>query len=248
MRNCKKEFDIDDLSLSNDPSHPLTSNKILFSPMDRSFPRLDYFQSLSKTFDSCSLTDIDVDQNDETISSDMKPRSTSVLSRNFSSATTNLSAYSTQSLLRKLLDKAQLLDQYYNKIYKTSINQSTLSLTSSSSNSCLGRSSSLSHSLLFQSKKNSSSKRYRQQFNGHLSSDSSRFDLYNDEDNVLRELIRFNNDIDLILSRLEMDDDHRQLTNKDQNNSDSFPVQQSNDDNHLQSTVTLDQPSQINEQ
>lgn len=54
------------------------------------------------------------------------------------------------------------------------------------------------------STKRSPARRYRQLYE-NISSDGSRYDLYVDEDNVLRELVRFNNDIDLILSRLDME-------------------------------------------
>jgi hypothetical protein len=50
-----------------------------------------------------------------------------------------------------------------------------------------------------------------------MSTDSSRFNLYADEDNVLRELIRFNNDIDLILSRLEMEGENVPVVNNNSN-------------------------------
>ena len=51
-----------------------------------------------------------------------------------------------------------------------------------------------------------------------MSADSSRFNLYADEDNVLKELIRFNNDIDLILSRLEMEGESVPAVNASQPN------------------------------
>ena len=138
----------------------------------------------------------------------------SFASRDFSSAATNLSAYSTQSLLRKLLDKAQVLNDYYNDIcHRTSHVQTPLSpsrkrSSSISTNSLLGRTGATPRSLLHRDQSNDSSRRSRRKrpsVYDNMSTDSSRFNLYADEDNVLKELIRFNNDIDLILSRLEME-------------------------------------------
>jgi energy-converting hydrogenase A subunit M len=57
-----------------------------------------------------------------------------------------------------------------------------------------------------------------------MSTDSSRFNLYADEDNVLKELIRFNNDIDLILSRLEMEGENIQQIDHRQRDSSSTPI------------------------
>jgi len=73
-----------------------------------------------------------------------------------------------------------------------------------------------------------------------MSADSSRFNLYADEDNVLRELIRFNNDIDLILSRLEMEGENvQQINNSNDNNIErhsSSSTQMLLDDNDPEST------------
>jgi hypothetical protein len=73
--------------------------------------------------------------------------------------------------------------------------------------------------------KKSPRKKYRN-FYDNISSDSSRFDLYTDEDNILRELIRFNNDIDLILSRLEMEGENLQQTTTNNSLSDENLIQQ----------------------
>ena len=154
---------------------------------------------------------VDIDrQNDDDLQS-ATPKS--FVSRDFSSATTNLSAYSTQSLLRRLLDKAQVLNEYYNEICTKEIVQPPLSpstkrSTSSSTNSLLGRTGATPRSLLHRDQSSESvrkSRRKHRSIYDNMSADSSRFNLYADEDNVLRELIRFNNDIDLILSRLEME-------------------------------------------
>lgn len=94
-----------------------------------------------------------------------------------------LSACSSQTLLRKLLDKAQVLDEYYKDFsHGNSSNRW-------SSNSLLTKSDRMFVPRLSSTQSN-----------------SSRFDLYPDEDNILRELVRFNNDIDLILSRLNTND------------------------------------------
>lgn len=220
------------------------------------FNDVDYFRCWTKNLDSFSFNDIEVSSsNCVTEASDEqfgKPRSTSFISKSNSSPTTDLSAYSTQSLLRRLIDKAQILDQYYNEIYKKKNNQSTLSLTSSSSNSGLGRSPSLSCSVSShrnRSKTRSSLSKRHRLCNENVSSDGSRYDLYNDEDNVLRELIRFNNDIDLILSRLEMDGDNLQVAANVDQQSEMLPVQQVTDDNQPQlSFVNDEQPSQLIEQ
>ncbi|CAF5055774.1 unnamed protein product, partial [Rotaria socialis] len=77
---------------------------------------------------------------------------------------------------------------------------------SPSTNSLLGRNGVTPRSLLHRDQSCESirkSRRKRRSLNDNMSADSSRFNLYADEDNVLRELISFNNDIDLILSRLE---------------------------------------------
>ncbi|CAF5185256.1 unnamed protein product, partial [Rotaria magnacalcarata] len=135
------------------------------------------------------------------------------VSNSLSLTTTNLSKYSTQSLLRKLLNKAQVLDEYYNDIVNKTKTQPSHSL-SSSINSLLGRSGGMSRPLINRIQSTDSFKRIPRRKFRHLydtkSMDSSRLDLYVDEDNVLRELIRFNNDIDLILSRLEMEGENLQ--------------------------------------
>lgn len=136
-------------------------------------------------------------------------------SRNFSSMATNLSAYSTQSLLKKLLDKAQVLNEYYNEICHQNAHPTERTssprpqrASSISNNSLLGRTGATPRSFLHRDRSEDSirkTRRKRSSISEHPSTDSSRFDLYADEDNVLKELIRFNNDIDLILSRLEME-------------------------------------------
>ena len=150
---------------------------------------------------------------------DRPPQATpkSLASRDFSSGATNLSAYSTQSLLRKLLDKAQVLNEYYNDICHQTTTpphvQAAMSpmrkrSSSTSTNSLLGRVGATPRSLLHRDQSSESirkSRRKNRSIYDNMSADSSRFNLYADEDNVLKELIRFNNDIDLILSRLEME-------------------------------------------
>ncbi|CAF5010429.1 unnamed protein product, partial [Rotaria socialis] len=135
----------------------------------------------------------------------------SLPSRDLSSVATNLSSYSTQSLLRRLIDKAQVLNEYYNDVCTKTTVETPLSPTrkrslSPSTNSLLGRNGVTPRSLLHRDQSCESirkSRRKRRSLNDNMSADSSRFNLYADEDNVLRELISFNNDIDLILSRLE---------------------------------------------
>ena len=215
----------------------------------QSIPSLHHYSyrhRLNEHFDAYSFNDIEMGSSSTTTNEKNETRRTfrrstskSILSQNLSSATTDLSTYSTQSLLRKLLDKAQVLDYYYNEIWKKTNHHSSLSLTSSSSNSMIGRSTSLSRTI---DSKNKSPSRHLRGYYGNISSDSSRYDLYNDEDNVLRELIRFNNDIDLILSRLEMEGETlSQPTNN--NDSSSLPIppvvvsSSTSDDNPLQSTI-----------
>ena len=144
----------------------------------------------SQNLDTCSFADIEVASSTnerKSLNHAVTPKST--LSHNISSMTTsNLSACSTQSLLRKLLDKAQCLDEYYKDLSHPPRNH-RWTFVSTSSNSDRTSSS------LFQPRPSSSQR-----------SDSSRFDLYPDEDNILRELVRFNTDINLILSRLSNDD------------------------------------------
>nr|ACF75524.1 hypothetical protein 20 [Philodina roseola] len=112
--------------------------------------------------------------------------------RDFSSIATNLSAFSTQSLLKKLLDKAQVLNEYYNE-YSHRTDEPMIERKRSSDESIRKK-----------------LRRKRSSFNENFSTESSRFNLYADEDNVLKELIQFNNDIDLILSRLEMEGENCQ--------------------------------------
>ena len=166
---------------------------------------------LSLRHHQTSLSNSNTRQNDDDL-----PNGTpkSLPSRDFSSMATNLSAYSTQSLLRKLMDKAQVLNEYYNDVchrpdpapdgkYLTRKRSSSIS-----TNSLLGRTGTTPRSLLHRDQSTDSmrkSRHKRPSLNENMSTDSSRFNLYADEDNVLKELIRFNNDIDLILSRLEME-------------------------------------------
>jgi hypothetical protein len=198
------------------------------------------------TNDQSISVDIDRQNDDDLLSATPK----SFASRDFSSATTNLSAYSTQSLLRRLLDKAHVLNEYYNDICtKTTIQQRpTLSSTrkrssSTSTNSLLGRTGATPRSLLHRDQSNESirkSRRKNRTAYDNMSADSSRFNLYADEDNVLRELIRFNNDIDLILSRLEMEGENvQQINNSNDNNTErhsSSSTQMLLDDNDPEST------------
>lgn len=179
------------------------------SPSIPSLHHYSYRHRLNEHFDAYSFNDIEMSSSSATTTTNQRNFQRSTSKSVVSSITTDLSAYSTQSLLKKLLDKAQLLDHYYNQIWTKTNHQSLLSLNSSRSNSIIvGRTNSRSHSLVsrpMETKRKSPSRRLRA-FYGNLSSDSSQTDLYHDEDNVLRELIRFNNDIDLILSRLEMED------------------------------------------
>jgi hypothetical protein len=72
-----------------------------------------------------------------------------------------------------------------------------------------------------------------------MSADSSRFNLYADEDNVLRELIRFNNDIDLILSRLEMEGENVPVVNNSNDHNERHSLSSTQillDDNDQEST------------
>ncbi|CAF4540880.1 unnamed protein product [Rotaria sp. Silwood1] len=238
-----------DLFLKYTHHHPLRNSQ--------SIPFLNQFDTignLNNNIHSYSFTDIEVvssineEKNEQKcINQSVTPKS--ILSHNFSLATTNLSTYSTQSLLRKLLDKAQLLDEYYNDIVNKNRNQPKSSL-SLSSISLLGRSGATSRSFLYRfqsndSFKKSSRRKYRH-FNDNKSSNSSRYNLYDDEDNILRELIRFNNDIDLILSRLEMEGENLQQQITNHSLSDENLIQQTiinpTDD------VILDVSPQINNQ
>ena len=196
----------------------------------------------------------DIDrQHDEDLQS-ATPKS--FASRDFSSAATNLSAYSTQSLLRRLLNKAQVLNEYYNDICTKTGNsnnqQQQASHTSparkrSSTTSLLGRTGATARSLLHRNQSNESSRKSRRKHRSvyeNISTDSSRFNLYADEDNVLRELIQFNNDIDLILSRLEMEGENLQTVNSNSNERQQqerlslASTQMLLDDNDQESTVS----------
>ncbi|CAF1012171.1 unnamed protein product [Rotaria magnacalcarata] len=174
----------------------------------------DVYHNLNNPIDSYSFTDIEViSTNNEEKYVNSSKTSKRFVSNSLSLTTTNLSKYSTQSLLRKLLNKAQVLDEYYNDIVNKTKTQPSHSL-SSSINSLLGRSGGMSRPLINRIQSTDSFKRIPRRKFRHLydtkSMDSSRLDLYVDEDNVLRELIRFNNDIDLILSRLEMEGENLQ--------------------------------------
>ena len=127
------------------------------APWTPSLPRLDSF----------SFTDI---ERSSVLSRDEHRRSHS----KSSSVTTDLSTYSSQGLLRKLREKAQVLDEQYKRISSPA----------------------------------------RPTTNERLSWDGS--DREMDEDNVLRELIRFNNDIDLILARLDVDEETLTNTREDE--------------------------------
>lgn len=133
----------------------------------------------------------------------------SIPSRDFSSMTSNLSAYSTQSLLKKLLDKAQLLNEYYNDVcQKNDDNQTSGKYLTRKRSSSISSGSFIHRDKSIESIRRTRPK--RSSFNENFSNESSRFNLYADEDNVLKELIRFNNDIDLILSRLENEPENGQ--------------------------------------
>ncbi|CAF3726833.1 unnamed protein product [Adineta steineri] len=175
--------------------------------------RLDTIShNLNNGIDSYSFADIEIGSsiNDEKCPITVSATPKSIISHNRSSMTTNLSAYSTQSLLQKLLDKAQILDDYYQDISTKISKKQPISSLSSSSNSLLDQTNTTPRLFLYRNRSNDSiirkppRRKYRHLYD-NVSSDSSRFDLYDDEDNILRELIRFNNDIDLILSRLEME-------------------------------------------
>ena len=177
------------------------------SPSIPSLHHYSYRHRLNEHFDAYSFNDIEMSSSTTTTTNRSKfpelqqqNRQRSSSKSGVSSGTTDLSAYSTQSLLKKLLDKAQLLDHYYNQLWTPSNQRSSLSLNLIGA----GRGANpRSYSFATRQRK-SPSRRSRAVF-GNVSSDSSRTDLYHDEDNVLKELIRFNNDIDLILSRLEME-------------------------------------------
>jgi hypothetical protein len=222
-------------------SHPPIRNSQSIPYLNRT----DSTCNLNNAIDSYSFTDIEV----ASLVSEQKSKNPSatpksIVSHHFSLATTNLSAYSTQSLLRKLRDKAQILDEYYKDISNKPKNQQSSSLCSSS-NSLLERSDKISRSFhrLHQSNESikiSQRRKYRN-FYDNVSSDSSRFNLYVDEDNILKELIRFNNDIDLILSRLEMEGENLQQ----QQQTTDHPLL---DENPIQQTTITDITPQINNQ
>ena len=76
-------------------------------------------------------------------------------------------------------------------------------------------------------------------------------DLYVDEDNVLKELVRFNNDIDLILSRLEMEGESIPQPLPPPADTPASSPQILLDEDHAEQTRTdsvLDVRPQINEQ
>lgn len=182
----------------------------------------DHRMKSLRTPDQSDSIDIDRQPDEDLQSATPK----SFASRDFSSMATNLSAYSTQSLLRRLLNKAQVLNEYYNDICTRTTNNnehpSPLSPTRkrSSTNSLLGRTGATQRSLLHRHQSeefNRKSRRKHRSVYDNMSTDSSRFNLYADEDNVLRELIQFNNDIDLILSRLEMEGENVQSINPNSN-------------------------------
>ncbi len=195
-----------------------TSNIIL--PASQSIPFHEPTRYLNNGLDSYSFTDIEVASS----INERKPLNFNATPKNFASrkcslATTDLSAYSSQSLLRKLLDKAQILDEYYKDLsHKPSHHHhhSSSSSLSSSLNSLFRKSDLPSRTYLHRHQSNDSmrksQRRKSRNFQDNLSFDSSRFNLYDDEDNILRELIRFNNDIDLILSRLEIEGEYVQPT------------------------------------
>ncbi len=173
-----------------------------------------------------SFVDIDIASSLNEQKASATPKS--IVSHNISLATTNLSTYSTQDLLRKLVDKAQILDEYYKDISNKPKHPPSSSSLSSSLNSLLEKSATSSQAFIHrnQSKDNfkkSPRKKYRN-FYDNISSDSSRFNLYTDEDNILRELICFNNDIDLILSRLEMEGENVQQQTTNHSLVDENPI------------------------
>jgi hypothetical protein len=197
------------------------------------------------TNDQSVSIDIDRQTDDDLQSATPK----SFTSRDFSSAATNLSAYSTQSLLRRLLDKAHVLNEYYNDICTktTAAKQSSLSpsrkrSSSTSTNSLLGRTGATPRSLFHRDQSNESIRKVRRKHRSiydNMSADSSRFNLYADEDNVLRELIRFNNDIDLILSRLEMEGENVPVVNNSNDHNERHSLSSTQillDDNDQEST------------
>lgn len=233
-------------------SYSFTDIEVASSINDEENDRQKKLKSIT-TNDQSISTDIDHPNDYDMQSATPK----SFVSRDFSSVATNLSAYSTQSLLRRLLDKAHVLNEYYNDICtKTNVQQSpstprsTLSpsrkrSSSTSTNSLLGRTGATPRSLLHRDQSNESTRKSRRKHRSiydNMSTDSSRFNLYADEDNVLRELIRFNNDIDLILSRLEMEGENVQQINNsnDTNNTNTnINTNTNHERNSLSSTQIL---------
>lgn len=123
---------------------------------------------------------------------------------NHSVATTNLSAYSTPTLLQKLHDKTQILDEYYKDLsINKPVARSTQSLMTTTRSYCQRR----------QSNDNKNSRKSSRQFSENIiSSQNSRYNLYRDEDQIFKELVRFNNDMDLILTRFDIsNDDNRSI-------------------------------------
>jgi hypothetical protein len=215
---------------------------------------------LTGNLDTYSFADIELassivtDKNDDEHSRSYN-RLQSILSRNLSSITNDLSTCSTRSLLRTLVDKAQLLDQYYNEILNKKANhRSLMSLSSSSSllllsKSCVKqRSNSLSRSLSIHCNSSNMCSSMKCHRHGHEknSSDNSRFDLYVDEDNVLRELVRFNTDIDFILSRLKVEGEcEQQSTTAILDRLSLTYVHETNDDSQRPSAIIVDHSEQI---
>lgn len=162
-------------------------------------------------FDTCSFADIELASSnyEQEKPSNVEATPKSIASNNHSLATTNLSAYSTPSLLKKLRDKTQILDESYRDM---SLKPSDQSLSSNSLVDGYCRRNTRSH-LQRRRQSTDSSRRYqrklRRQSNENIRSESSQFNLYRDEDHILKELVRFNNDIDLILTRLDIENnDH----------------------------------------
>ncbi|CAF0914319.1 unnamed protein product [Rotaria sp. Silwood1] len=223
-------------------SYSFTDIEVSSSINDDDNDRQKRIKSIQKNNQSIS---IDIDrQNDDDLQS-ATPKS--FTSRDLSSRETNLSSFSTQSLLRRLLDKAQVLNEYYNDICTKTTTQPTYSPArkrslSPSTNSLLGRNGATPRSLLHRDQSCESIRKLRRKHRSiydNMSADSSRFNLYADEDNVLRELIRFNNDIDLILSRLEMEGENVQQNNNSNEHNErrlSSSTQIVLDDNDQEST------------
>nr|ACD37581.1 hypothetical protein 20 [Philodina roseola] len=210
------------------------------SPSIPSLHHYSYRHRLNEHFDAYSFNDIEMSSSTTTTTTNLRnlPRTTSKSCVSSAGTTTDLSAYSTQSLLKKLLDKAQLLDFYYNRIITKTNHQSSLSLNSTNGNG--GDSvrpnprsySFVSQPLETKRKSSSSSSKRLRAFYGNNSSTSSQTELYHDEENVLRELIRFNNDIDLILSRLEMEGDgttsHQPLSSTNDDDPSTTTIEREN--------------------